>query len=98
MVLRAEVIEQLRADRSALDRFGVRAIALFGSVARGEGGAGSDVDILVDYRADTRPDLFEFIDLKEHLEEIVGRRVDLVTPAALHPRLRDKILAEAVYA
>jgi hypothetical protein len=88
----------LRADRSSLDRFGVRSIALFGSVARGEAGAGSDVDILVDYRADARPDLFEFIDLKEHLEELVGRRVDLVTPAALHPRLRDRILAEAIYA
>jgi hypothetical protein len=96
--LTAEVLERLRADRSSLDRFGVRSIALFGSVARGEAGAGSDVDILVDYRADARPDLFEFIDLKEHLEELVGRRVDLVTPAALHPRLRDRILAEAIYA
>ncbi len=98
MALTAEVLERLRADRSSLDRFGVRSIALFGSVARGEAGAGSDVDILVDYRADARPDLFEFIDLKEHLEELVGRRVDLVTPAALHPRLRDRILAEAIYA
>lgn len=98
VALTAEVLERLRADRSSLDRFGVRSIALFGSVARGEAGAGSDVDILVDYRADARPDLFEFIDLKEHLEELVGRRVDLVTPAALHPRLRDRILAEAIYA
>jgi uncharacterized protein len=98
MTERTEVLERLRADRSSLDRFGVRSIALFGSVARGEAGAGSDVDILVDYRADARPDLFEFIDLKEHLEELVGRRVDLVTPAALHPRLRDRILAEAIYA
>jgi len=98
VALTAEVLGRLRADRSSLDRFGVRSIALFGSVARGEAGPESDVDILVDYRADARPDLFEFIDLKEHLQELVGRRVDLVTPAALHPRLRDKILAEAVYA
>ena len=98
MVLRAEVLERLRADRSSLDRFGVRTIALFGSVARDDAGPESDVDILVDYRPDVRPDLFEFIDLKEHLETLVGRRVDLVTPAALHRRLRDSILAEAVYA
>ena len=98
MVLRAEVLERLRGDRSVLDRFGVRSIALFGSVARGEAGPESDIDILVEYQPDARPDLFEFIDLKEHLEGIVGRRVDLVTPAALHPRLRDRILAEAVYA
>jgi uncharacterized protein len=98
VALTAEVLEQLRGDRSALDRFGVRSIALFGSVARGEAGDESDVDILVEYRADARPDLFEFIDLKEHLEAVVGRRVDLVTPAALHPRLRERILTEAVYA
>lgn len=98
MALTAEVLERLRADRSTLDRFGVGSIALFGSIARGEGGPESDVDILVDYRPEARPDLFEFIDLKEHLEAVVGRRVDLVTPAALHPRLRDRILAEAVYA
>ena len=98
MVLRTEVIERLRADRAALDRFGVRSIALFGSVARGDAGADSDVDILVDYQPDARPDLFEFIDLKDHLEGLVGRRVDLVTPAALHPRLRNRILTEAVYA
>jgi hypothetical protein len=98
VVLRTEVIERLRADRAALDRFGVRSIALFGSVARGDAGADSDVDILVDYQPDARPDLFEFIDLKDHLEGLVGRRVDLVTPAALHPRLRNRILTEAVYA
>ena len=98
MALTAEVLERLRADRSTLDRFGVGRIALFGSVARGEAGPESDIDILVDYRPEARPDLFEFIDLKEHLEAVVGRRVDLVTPAALHPRLRDRILAEAVYA
>lgn len=98
MTERTEVLGRLRADRSSLDRFGVRSIALFGSVARGEAGPESDVDILVDYRADARPDLFEFIDLKEYLEELVGRRVDLVTPAALHPRLRDRILADAIYA
>jgi predicted nucleotidyltransferase len=98
VTLKAEVLKRLREDRAALDRFGVREIGLFGSVARGEAGVGSDVDILVDYRPDARPDLFEFIDLKEHLERLIGRRVDLVTPAALHPRLRDRILAEAVYA
>ena len=98
MTTKAEVIRQLREDRAALDHFGVGSIALFGSVARDDSGAGSDVDILVDYRADARPDLFEFIDLKEHLEELVGRRVDWVTPAALRPRLRDGILAEVIYA
>jgi predicted nucleotidyltransferase len=50
MTTKAEVIQQLRYDRAVLDRFGVGSIALFGSVARGEAGAGSDVDILVDYR------------------------------------------------
>ena len=53
------------------------------------------MDILVEFYA---PIGWEFIDLKEFLEEILGREVDLVTVGALKPQLRDKILKEVVYA
>lgn len=95
---RDDILRMLRNDRSVLDGFGVRSVAVFGSVARGEADAGSDVDILVTYRDDAHPDLVDFIGLKEHLEGLIGRSVDLATPEALHHRLRDRILREAVYA
>ena len=93
-----DILQRLRADQPALDRFGVSSIAVFGSFARGEARPDSDLDILVDYREDARPDLFDFIELKQHLEALFGRPVDLATPQALHHRLRERILAEAVYA
>ena len=95
---RDEILERLRADRESLDRFGVRTIAVFGSIARGEGRVSSDVDVLVDFREEATPGLFGFLDLKEHLEGLLGCAVDLATPKALHPALRDGILDEAVYA
>jgi hypothetical protein len=95
---REEILGRLRADKAALDRFGVSSVAIFGSCARGDARIDSDVDILVDYRRDVRPDLFDFIDLQDHLQGLLGRRVDLVTPEALDNPLRARILAEAAYA
>lgn len=97
-MLRDEVLEKLRADKEALDGFGVRSISVFGSVARDEASADSDVDILVDYDEKKIPGLFGFIGLKHHLESLLGRSVDLATPDSLHPALRDDILKEVVNA
>lgn len=83
----------LRDSRPTLDAFGVARLSLFGSFARDEGRDDSDVDLLVEFN---RPvGLFEFVRLQRQLAEIVGHRVDLVTPAALRPRLKDRILSEA---
>lgn len=77
-----------------MERLSVARVALFGSVARGEESVGSDVDLLVEF---ARPvGLFHFVHVKRFLEELLGRPVDLVTPDALHPALRDAILAEAL--
>jgi len=75
-------------------RFDVESLALFGSVARNQAGAESDLDILVEYAK--TPGLFGYLDLKEYLEELIDRPVDLVTVNALKKQLREKILAEAV--
>lgn len=69
---------------------------MYGSVARGEAGQDSDVDVLVEF--DQTPDLFELAALQERLAEILGRPVDLATPQGLKPRLRDRILHEVRYA
>ncbi len=52
--------------------------AIFGSFARGEAKANSDVDLLIEYRAKGKS-LFDLVDLKLELEEILGRKVDIVT-------------------
>lgn len=89
------IIETLgRYKHEISDRFSVESLAVFGSVSRGSAGPESDVDILVRYRA--TPTLFQFLDLKQFIEGIVGRRVDLVTEPALKKQLREKILKEAI--
>lgn len=95
---RDEILDKLRADKPALDAFGVRAIGVFGSAARGEAGPESDVDVVVDFDGDSIPGLFEFVRLKRHLEELLGRPVDLVTPGSPNRRVNEVLEREAVYA
>lgn len=77
------------------DEYLVARIGVFGSFARGEATESSDVDILVEFSR--RVDLFHFISLQDHLAEILGRKVDLTTPGALKPLLKDQILKEVLY-
>ncbi len=72
-------------------RFHLKDMGVFGSFARGEETPASDVDILVEF---SEPVGWEFVELKEYLEEILGRTVDLVTKNALKKQLRDEILEE----
>jgi uncharacterized protein len=90
------IIETLRANRDVLDHFHVRSLSIFGSITRGEANAESDVDILVEFEPDADVGLFEFIGLKSALSDLLGIPVDLGTPDALHPALRDNILREAL--
>ncbi|MDP2936437.1 MAG: nucleotidyltransferase family protein [Dehalococcoidia bacterium] len=91
-----DILAILAAHRAEIKDFGVKSLALFGSAARGEAGPESDVDLLVEF--DRLVGLFEFIEVKEYLEGLLGRPVDLVTPDALRPTMREGILSEAVYA
>jgi uncharacterized protein len=72
-------------------RFHVTKIGVFGSYARGEQTEKSDVDILVEL---SEPIGWEYVDLKEYLEQILGKPVDLVTKNALKRQLKDSILEE----
>jgi len=93
---RDEFFDRIEAHRAELNHAGVRRVGVFGSVARGDAGPDSDVDILVEF--DVLPDLYEFSALRDRLAEILGRPVDLTTPHALKPRLRSLVLAEVRYA
>lgn len=94
---RNQIIEKLRANHSLLRQYSVRSISVFGSVARGENRPESDVDLLVEFDPEARIGLFAFVYLKDLLSELLGCPVDLVTPDALHPALKESILEEAVH-
>lgn len=80
-------------------RYGVASLAVFGSVARGEESADSDVDLLYELSPGARLG-WEIADLADELSVLWGRPVDLVARAAVHPRLRHAVLADSrlVYA
>jgi predicted nucleotidyltransferase len=91
-----DAIEILRKHKKELaKKYPVRKIGVFGSHARGEAGRKSDVDVLVEFAKTV--DIFEFIDLKEYLEGLFGREVDLVTKGALKPLIKDLILSQVIY-
>jgi len=75
-------------------RFSVKRLAVFGSVAREEAGDTSDVDVLVAFDQKANFDLF--MDLKFYLEELLGTEVDLVTDKALRPQMREVIEREII--
>jgi predicted nucleotidyltransferase len=90
--------ELVRAKRDQIvaiaSRFGARNVRVFGSVARGESREDSDIDVLVDW--DLGRSLWDHVGLKQALEDLLGRRVDVGTASALHWYVRDRILREAV--
>ena len=92
---RDQILQTIDANRGRLAALGVRELALFGSYARGDAGPDSDVDFLVEL---TEKSFDRYMTLRELLEELLGRKVDLVLKGAIKPRLRERILSEAVRA
>jgi predicted nucleotidyltransferase len=91
----AEVLNTHREEiRRIASRYGARNLRVFGSVARGDAGPDSDVDVLVEMSAGRT--LLDVVAIKQDIEDLLGRRVDVMTEAALSPYLRDTVLREAV--
>jgi predicted nucleotidyltransferase len=76
-------------------RFSVKALAIFGSIARDEATQNSDIDVLVVFEHKGSFDLF--MDLKFYLEELLAAQVDLVTDKALRPQIRRAIEREMIH-
>ena len=76
------------------DEHGALNVRLFGSAARGEEDAESDLDLLVDMEEGRS--LVDHVAMKQDLEDLLGREIDVVTERSLHPRLRERVLREAV--
>ena len=90
-------IKKLLAEhkKELKERFKVAEIGVFGSYVRKEQTKKSDIDVLVAFSE--TPDLFTFVELENYIADVLGVKVDLVMKDGLKPRLREKILAEAVY-
>lgn len=75
-------------------QYGATNIRIFGSTARGEGGPDSDIDLLIDLEHGRS--LLDLIAIKQDLQDLLGCEVDVVTEAAISPRIRDEIIHQAV--
>jgi predicted nucleotidyltransferase len=90
-----DIEQTLRRDLPRLEReFRVSSLALFGSRARQQQRADSDLDILVSFHR--LPGLFQFIELEQHLSDLLGLQVDLVLRESLKPAVRERVLADLV--
>jgi len=93
--MRSRLVEEHREKILELAaRHGASNVRVFGSLARGEGAAGSDLDLLVTLE-ETRS-LLDLVGLKQDIEDFLHRPVDVVTEPALSPYIRDRVLAEAL--
>ena len=92
-----EVLALLRQHGAQLRRYGVKRCGLFGSFARGQQNIGSDIDLLVEFESGSKS-FDNFMSLAFFLEEVMGRKVDLITTESLSPYIGPRILHEVEYA
>jgi uncharacterized protein len=92
------VLSQLRQHRHELEQAGVLRLAIFGSVARGDNSAGSDVDLMGDFDRAKGLNLFDMVGLESLLAEIVGARVELFDRQMLKQPVKLRAEREAVVA
>ena len=91
-------LETLRSHESDLRRLGVSHAAVFGSVARGEAGAESDIDVLVDLDENRPMGIFQYARLKLYINELLDGPSDVVNRRTLKPLLRANILHDLIHA
>lgn len=94
----AEALSMLRAYEPELRLAGVLHASIFGSVARAEAVAGSDLDIIVELDPSAHVSMFELMGIELRLREMFQMKVDVVSKRGLRPLLDDSILADAVEA
>jgi len=90
-----DLLKQKRAEiLRAVERYGARNVRIFGSVARGEADEKSDIDLLIDPGPEMS--LFTHAELEMELEELLGRKVHLISARGLRPRVRENVMRDAV--
>lgn len=91
-----EILQLLKAYKEkAVSRYGIIRLGIFGSYAKGEATEESDIDIVIELQT---PDIFSMVHIREELEELLGKRVDIVRRRnKMNPYLRKHIDKEAIY-
>jgi uncharacterized protein len=93
-----DIIARLKENEVALKARGVAHAALFGSIARGDQRPGSDIDIMIELDPGARVTMFDYVDIKEHIEGLFQGPVDVVNRDGLKPFVRPGATADAIYA
>ena len=93
---RSEIMHLIREHDDFLIQHGVKRLGLFGSHARGEEREGSDIDLIVEF-TDGEKNYDNFIELCFFLEDLLGRKVDLLTPESMSPYIRPSIEKDIYY-
>jgi predicted nucleotidyltransferase len=95
---RSEALETLRRSEPDLRARGVRRAAVFGSLARGDGHPGSDIDIMVEIDPEAHLTVFDYAGLKDYIASLFDGPVDVVNRDGLKPHVRPAATADAIYA
>jgi uncharacterized protein len=96
VMTRQAILNRLNAEAPGLrKKYGVKSLAVFGSIARGDDHEGSDVDVLVEFEG--LATFRGFMGLKLDLEDMFGRRVDLGTPDTLRPEIRSNVEKDLIH-
>lgn len=91
-----DILHRLRQDADAIRALGATSLYLFGSVARDEAGEASDVDLFLDYDAESRFSLIDLAGIQQFIEEVLAAKADVTTRDSLHPLLKDEIERSSV--
>jgi len=94
----AEIKNILEKHKTELKtKYGIKEIGIFGSYLREEQKEKSDLDVLIEFEPDAKMDLIKFVELEEHLSNLLEIKVDLVMKSGLKPRIGKHILREVAY-
>jgi predicted nucleotidyltransferase len=94
---RERVLALLRAQEPELRALGVKRLRLFGSLARGEAGPDSDIDLLAELDHSFKFSLIDHVGLEHDLADLLGRRVELSTASwKMRPRIRERVERDAI--
>ncbi|POO53075.1 nucleotidyltransferase family protein [Agrobacterium rosae] len=93
---KAVAIEKLKQRADAMKRMGATTLYMFGSTARDEASASSDLDLFIDHDPAKRFSLFDLVGIKQFLEQELSVSVDVTTRTSLHPMLKGDIEQSAI--